>query len=289
MLMMMTMTMMMMLTNSAGNSIRAGNTQQPSYTVYWIKAIYYRTDHGDIDSRVQVISFPRFKFVLFPFCDRMTCYCRATIEYLKRMLRAQRSNDCVLDSFSLSRVPPEVIISSTDYHGLVNLTSLDMRDNRLVMLTRGVEKLHRLTYLNLSYNDLYTVPAEVQELTQLTTLDVSHNALEAFPPGIGLMSQLINWEFDGNPKLRLPKNLLRTPVATEQEGFEVRLRPSCSGSSLVIAWQVQQRARVERTKKFLRTILEECDEVLWDDLGLETVLALNSGIFTAVFSLMSLR
>jgi Leucine-rich repeat (LRR) protein len=124
------------------------------------------------------------------------------------MLRAQRSNDCVLDSFSLSRVPPEVIISSTDYHGLVNLTSLDMRDNRLVMLTRGVEKLHRLTYLNLSYNDLYTVPAEVQELTQLTTLDVSHSALEAFPPGIGLMSQLINWEFDSNPKLRLPKNLL---------------------------------------------------------------------------------
>lgn len=32
-----------------------------------------------------------------------------------------------------------------------------------------------------------------------------------------------------------------------------------------------QRTRVERTKKFLRTILEDCDEVLWDDLGLETV------------------
>ena len=34
---------------------------------------------------------------------------------------------------------------------------------------------------------------------------------------------------------------------------------------------MQQRARVDRTKKFLRTILEECDEVLWDDLGLEAV------------------
>jgi hypothetical protein len=32
-----------------------------------------------------------------------------------------------------------------------------------------------------------------------------------------------------------------------------------------------QGKRVERTKKFLRTILENCDEVLWDDLGLETV------------------
>jgi hypothetical protein len=28
---------------------------------------------------------------------------------------------------------------------------------------------------------------------------------------------------------------------------------------------------VERTKKFLRTILEDCEEVLWDDLGLESV------------------
>jgi hypothetical protein len=160
-----------------------------------------------------------------------------------------------------------------------------MRDNRLVMLTRGVEKLHRLTYLNLSYNDLYTVPTEVQELTLLTTLDVSHNSLEAFPPGIGLMSQLINWEFDGNPKLRLPKNLLRTPVATEQESFEVRVRPSHSRSSFVIAWQVQQRARVERTKKFLRTILEECDEVLWDDLGLEMVLAPPTPAFLRRFCL----
>ena len=146
---------------------------------------------------------------------------RAIIEYLKRMSRAQRTHNCVLDSFSLSRVPPEVIVSSSDFNGLVDLTSLDMRDNRLVMLTRGVEKLHRLTYLNLSYNDLDTLPPEVQELSHLTTLDVSHNALEAFPPGIGLMAALINWEFDGNPKLRLPKNLLRRPVATEEESFEV--------------------------------------------------------------------
>ncbi len=28
---------------------------------------------------------------------------------------------------------------------------------------------------------------------------------------------------------------------------------------------------MERTKKFLRTILEDCEEVLWDDLGLESV------------------
>jgi Leucine-rich repeat (LRR) protein len=137
------------------------------------------------------------------------------------MGHAQRTHDCVLDSFSLSRVPPEVIVTSSDFHGLVDLVSLDMRDNRLVMLTRGVEKLHRLTYLNLSYNDLDTLPPEVQELSQLTTLDVSHNALKAFPPGIGLMSKLVNWQFDGNPNLRLPKNLLRTPVATEEESFEV--------------------------------------------------------------------
>jgi Leucine-rich repeat (LRR) protein len=147
---------------------------------------------------------------------------RATIEYLKRMLHAQRCDSCVLDSFSLSRIPPEVIVSSSDYHGLVNLVSLDMRDNRLVMVTRGVEKLLRLTYLNLSYNDLETLPAELQELSLLTTLDVSHNALQAFPPGIGLMSQLVTWEFDGNPKLRLPKNLLRRPEATAEDSFEVR-------------------------------------------------------------------
>lgn len=138
------------------------------------------------------------------------------------MLQAQRTDICVLDSFSLTRVPPEVIITSSDFNGLVNLVSLDMRDNRLVMLTRGVEKLHRLTYLNLSYNDLDTLPPEVQELSQLTTLDVSHNALEFFPPGMGLMSLLVTWEFDGNPKLRLPKNLLRRPVATAEETFEVR-------------------------------------------------------------------
>ena len=63
------------------------------------------------------------------------------------MLHAQRTHDCVLDSFSLSRIPPEVIITSTEYHGLVDLISLDVRDNRLVMLTRGVEKLHRLTWV----------------------------------------------------------------------------------------------------------------------------------------------
>jgi internalin A len=137
------------------------------------------------------------------------------------MAHAQRSHHCLLDSFSLSRVPPEVIISSSEFNGLVDLTTLDMRDNRLVMLTRGVEKLRRLTYLNLSYNDLDTLPPEVQELSKLTTLDVSHNALQSFPPGIGLMESLVNWEFDGNPKLRLPKNLLRRPVATDEESFEV--------------------------------------------------------------------
>lgn len=171
---------------------------------------------------------------------------RATIEYLKRMHNAQRNHVCALDSFSLSRVPPEVIITSSDFHGLVDLISLDMRDNRLVMLTRGVEKLHRLTYvtvsrfpsinfvthcprcLNLSYNDLDTLPPEVQELSQLTTLDVSHNAIQSFPPGMGLMSLLVNWDFDGNPKLRLPKNLLRRPVATAEESFEVRQLASCA-------------------------------------------------------------
>jgi Leucine-rich repeat (LRR) protein len=137
------------------------------------------------------------------------------------MLQAQHANDCVLDSFGLTRVPPEVIISSSDFHGLVNLTSLDMRDNRLVMLTRGVEKLHKLTNLNLSYNDLDILPPEIQELSQLTTLDVSHNALVAFPPGIGLMTALVNWDFDGNPNLRLPKNLLRRPSDTAEQSFEV--------------------------------------------------------------------
>ena len=92
-------------------------------------------------------------------------------------------------------------------------------------------------------------------LQTVLTSFVQSNALEAFPPGVGLMSRLVNLEFDGNPKLRLPKNLLRRPVATgEGETFEVL-----------------QLARVDRTKKFLRTILEACEEVLWDDLGLEDV------------------
>ena len=102
---------------------------------------------------------------------------------------------------------------------------------------------------------VYTYVFLRARMQPVLTCFVQSNALEAFPPGVGLMSRLVNLEFDGNPKLRLPKNLLRRPVATGEGG----------------TFEVQQLARVDRTKKFLRTILEACEEVLWDDLGLEDV------------------
>ena len=65
------------------------------------------------------------------------------------MSRAQRTHNCVLDSFSLSRVPPEVIVSSSDFNGLVEEIMSDKGKVRVSVSLFGRPTSVELDYLQL--------------------------------------------------------------------------------------------------------------------------------------------
>ena len=81
---------------------------------------------------------------------------------------------------------------------MVNLTSLDLQDTKIMELPWFVGELGNLTQLNLQGNQLTSVPHEIEKLTKLTYLNLSNNQLQKVPDEIYGLDTLTHLAMNGN-------------------------------------------------------------------------------------------
>ena len=76
-----------------------------------------------------------------------------------------------------------------DREEIVNLTALNLQENRLAELPESIGQLHNLTTLNLGFNNLTELPESIGQLHNLTTLFLGGNKLTELPEFIGQSAQ----------------------------------------------------------------------------------------------------
>jgi putative cell wall-binding protein len=94
-------------------------------------------------------------------------------------------------------VPPEI-------GGLINLTYLDLGENRLTSIPGEIGDLVNLKWLYLGDNLLTSIPQEVNGLSSLIWLVLADNQLSSLPPGIGWVGELISLDLSRNQLTSLP-------------------------------------------------------------------------------------
>eukprot|EP00439_Symbiodinium_sp_Y106_P014686 s4170_g2.t1 len=94
-----------------------------------------------------------------------------------RFLRLERNGDLLTKNNALERIRADV------FHGLQNLTQLNLKYNQLVELPKGVfDELKELKTLRLDYNQLSQLPSGLFEhLGVLKMLHLSSNPLQSLP------------------------------------------------------------------------------------------------------------
>ncbi|MCX6593616.1 MAG: leucine-rich repeat domain-containing protein [Acidobacteria bacterium] len=98
----------------------------------------------------------------------------------------QRLSNGVLDLSleQLTEIPPAVFELGAQ------LTSLDLRGNRITTIPDSVAKLSHLTELYLTRNQLATIPDSLAQLSQLRTLDLSGNQLTTIPDFLAQLTRI---------------------------------------------------------------------------------------------------
>ena len=94
------------------------------------------------------------------------------------------------------------------FANFTGLEVLNMQNNKLISLSKDVEKLKRLRVLRLDHNLLSTLPQAIGELTCLESLSVSKNTLLTLPMSIGNLSKSLKYlNFSGNAIKFLPMEI----------------------------------------------------------------------------------
>lgn len=82
---------------------------------------------------------------------------------------------------------------------LVNLVDLELSNNQLTRLPKGIERLKKLKSLRVSDNNIDdSTTGVLQKLTQLENLDLGNNKLTQLPPGIEKLKNLQYLRLEGN-------------------------------------------------------------------------------------------
>jgi internalin A len=115
-----------------------------------------------------------------------------------------------------------------DIGELVNMRSLDLNDNLLEGLPKGIYKMKQLETLNVSRNRLYDMPLTLCTLPNLRKLILERNKLFKLPVQLGNMKNLVDLRVGYNRIELLPEELFSNPagLASSLKHF------SCSENNL---------------------------------------------------------
>nr|WP_309728725.1 COR domain-containing protein [Chamaesiphon sp. OTE_75_metabat_556] len=89
----------------------------------------------------------------------------------------------------------------------MNLTSFDIRDNKLNVLPESIGNLTNLTSLDLSFHQINVLPESIGNLTNLISLDLRNNKLNVLPESIGNLTNLISLDLRNNKLNVLPESI----------------------------------------------------------------------------------
>lgn len=103
-----------------------------------------------------------------------------------------------------------------------NLTTLDLRYNRLLRIPTTILACNTLCYLDLSGNCIEAIPPELSSLTHLERLFLSDNALSVLPDSFSHFTSLKVLRLNVNQIEELPTNLCNL---TSLEDFDVMHNP----------------------------------------------------------------
>ena len=95
-------------------------------------------------------------------------------------------------------------IHKTIYLNLSNLTTIDMRENRLCKISKNFKLFKNLETLHLDNNQISYIPSFISELTQLKTFTISNNILTSIPASIQYLTALQTFKFSNNKVEKLP-------------------------------------------------------------------------------------
>lgn len=85
---------------------------------------------------------------------------------------------------------------------LPQLDSLLLSYNQITKI-EGIEKCINLTNLDVNNNKIEQFPKDILSLQKLNTLNIQNNSINELPPTLGLMNSLIRLNIEGNPLKRL--------------------------------------------------------------------------------------
>ena len=137
-----------------------------------------------------------------------------------------------LPSVTLIEIKSKNIIKihKTIFLNLINLTSIDLSDNKLLKISKNfklfpnlkilklnnnqitfipsfIGELNKLEHLSLSKNFISSIPTSIQDLTKLKYFDISSNKIENIPIEFGLLNSLNVLYIDCNYFTEIPTTL----------------------------------------------------------------------------------
>jgi hypothetical protein len=123
-------------------------------------------------------------------------------EVSRRIETCHHNGDKYLDlsGFDLEEIPEEL-------GWLVQLTELNLSNNRLVNLPGWLSNLSHLNKLHLQYNQLDDLPDYIGRFANLAWLNLSGNQLTRLPPTVGKLTGLIGLDLQGNRLISLPESI----------------------------------------------------------------------------------
>jgi Leucine-rich repeat (LRR) protein len=117
------------------------------------------------------------------------------------------------------------IIDKASFSKMKKLTSLNLSNNKLVVVPESIGALKKLEMLSFGHNKLTSLPAAIGNLKKLRHLYIDNNRLVALPKEIGNLKSLEMLVMDNNPTLtKLPKEFAKLKKLTNLRLHNVPLK-----------------------------------------------------------------